>query len=39
MGRRADDRIDLLAAAARFAAVSAGDRVCGLPRSGAEDEA
>ncbi len=38
MNRRADDRIDLLAAAIRSAAESAVDWVCGLPRLGAEDE-
>ena len=38
MGRRADDRIDLFAVAARSAAGSAVERVCGLLRSGAEAE-
>ncbi len=37
MRRRADDRIDLYAAAAR-SVVSAVNRVCGLLRSGAEGE-
>ena len=38
MSRRADDRFDLLAAAARCTAGSAANRVGGLPRSAAEDE-
>ncbi len=38
MRRRANDRNDLYAAAARSAVVSAVGRVCGLLRSGAEGE-